>query len=70
VTIKTEFASVEENDGSIRKAIERRAYELYERDGFKEGSDQEAAVPMQAHPARFGQRRYPRRRKRCLKNIR
>jgi HSP20 family molecular chaperone IbpA len=39
--VKTEFASVEENDGSIRKAIERRAYELYERDGSKDGSDQE-----------------------------
>jgi hypothetical protein len=31
---------VEENDGLIRKAIERRAYELYEL-GFKDGSDQE-----------------------------
>ena len=41
MTVKTEFASVEENDGSIRKAIERRAYALYERDGFKDGSDQE-----------------------------
>ena len=41
MTIKTEFASVEENDGLIRKAIERRAYELYELDGFKNGSDQE-----------------------------
>jgi HSP20 family molecular chaperone IbpA len=41
VIVKTEFASVEENDGSIRKAIERRAYALYERDGFKDGSDQE-----------------------------
>jgi hypothetical protein len=41
VTVKTEFASVEENDGEIRKAIERRAYELYERDGSKDGSDQE-----------------------------
>jgi hypothetical protein len=39
--VKTEFASVEENDSSIRKAIERRAYALYERDGFKDGSDQE-----------------------------
>ncbi len=39
--VKTEFASVEENDGLIRKAIERRAYELYEFDGFKDGSDQE-----------------------------
>ena len=38
--VKTEFASVEENDGSIRKAIQRRAYELYEFDGFKDGSDQ------------------------------
>ena len=41
MTIKTEFASVEENDGKIRKAIERRAYALYERDGSKDGSDQE-----------------------------
>src|ERR1700683_698549 len=41
VTVKTEFASVEENDGEIRKAIEQRAYELYEGDGFKDGSDQE-----------------------------
>ena len=39
--VRTEFASVEENDGSIRKAIERRAYELYERDGSKDGSDQQ-----------------------------
>ena len=38
--VKTEFASVEENDGSIRQAIERRAYKLYEHDGFKDGSDQ------------------------------
>jgi hypothetical protein len=41
MTVKTEFASVEENDGLIRKAIKRRAYELYELDGFKDGSDQE-----------------------------
>jgi hypothetical protein len=41
MVVKTEFASVEENDGSIRKAIERRAYELYERDGSKDGSDQQ-----------------------------
>ena len=41
MTVKTEFASVEENDREIRKAIERRAYALYERDGFKDGSDQE-----------------------------
>jgi hypothetical protein len=39
--VRTEFASVEENDGSIRKAIERRAYALYERDGSKDGSDRE-----------------------------
>jgi hypothetical protein len=38
--VKTELESVEENDGSIRKAIERRAHELYELDGFKDGSDQ------------------------------
>jgi DUF2934 family protein len=41
VIVKTEFASVEENDGLIWKALERRAYELYELDGFKDGSDQE-----------------------------
>jgi hypothetical protein len=41
VIVKTEWASVEENDYSIRKAIERRAYKLYELDGFKDGSDQE-----------------------------
>ncbi|HEX4231245.1 MAG TPA: DUF2934 domain-containing protein [Bryobacteraceae bacterium] len=39
--VKAEFASVEENDGLIRKAIERRAYKLYEFDGFKDGSGQE-----------------------------
>ena len=39
--VKTEFESVEENDGSIRQAIEQRAYKLYELDGFKDGSDQE-----------------------------
>ncbi len=39
--VKTELASVEENDDSIRKAIERKAYELYERDGFRDGSDQD-----------------------------
>jgi hypothetical protein len=41
VTVRTEFPSVEENDGEIRKAIERRAYVLYERDGSKDGSDQQ-----------------------------
>ena len=41
MTVKTELVSVEENDDSIRKAIERRAYALYELDGFKDGSDQE-----------------------------
>ena len=39
--VKTEFARVEENDGLMRKATERRAYELYELDGVKDGSDQE-----------------------------
>ena len=38
--VKTEFESLEENDGSIRQAIEQRAYKLYELDGFKDGSDQ------------------------------
>ena len=39
--IKTELASVEENDNAARKAIEQRAYTLYELDGFKNGHDQE-----------------------------
>ena len=38
--VKTEFESVEENDGLIRQAIEQRACKLYELDGFKDGSDQ------------------------------
>ena len=41
MTVKPELVSVKENDDSIRKAIERRAYELYELDCFKDGSDQE-----------------------------
>ena len=39
--IKTELAGVEGNEGEIRKAIEWRAYALYELDGFRDGSDQE-----------------------------
>ena len=39
--VKTELASVEENDNAARKAIEQRAYTLYELDGFKNGHDQE-----------------------------
>jgi hypothetical protein len=38
---KTELASVEEHDNSVRKAIERRAFTLYELDGLKDGHDQE-----------------------------
>jgi hypothetical protein len=38
---KTELASVEEHDDAVRKAIERRAYTLYERDGFIGGRDQQ-----------------------------
>jgi len=41
MTVRTEFTTVGENDDSIRKAIERRAYSLYAHDGFKDGSDQE-----------------------------
>jgi hypothetical protein len=39
--LKTELASVEEHDNSVRKAIERRAFTLYELDGLKDGRDQE-----------------------------
>ena len=39
--LKTELASVEEHDNSVRKAIERRAFTLYELDGLKDGHDQE-----------------------------
>jgi hypothetical protein len=35
--VKTELASVEEHDNAVWKAIERRAYALYELDGFKDG---------------------------------
>ena len=38
---KTEWASLEEHDDAMRNAIERRAYELYEIDGFSDGHDQE-----------------------------
>ena len=38
---KTELASVEEHDNSVRKAIERRAFTLYELDGLKDGHDLE-----------------------------
>jgi hypothetical protein len=38
---KTELARVEEHDNSVRKAIERRAFTLYELDGLKDGHDQE-----------------------------
>jgi hypothetical protein len=39
--VKTELASLEEHDNAVWKAIERRAYALYELDGFKGGHDQE-----------------------------
>ena len=39
--VKMEFVSMEEHDDAAWKAIERRAYTLYERDGFKDGCDQE-----------------------------
>jgi hypothetical protein len=39
--VKTVLASLEENDDASRKAIERRAYTLYERDGFTDGHDHE-----------------------------
>jgi hypothetical protein len=39
--VKTELASVEEHEDAVRKAIERGAYELYERDGFRAGNDQD-----------------------------
>ena len=39
--VKTEWASLEEHDDAMRNAIERRAYELYELDGFADGHDQE-----------------------------
>jgi len=39
--VKTELASVEEHDNAVRKAIERRAYALYELDGFITGHDQD-----------------------------
>jgi hypothetical protein len=40
IEVKTELASVEEHDNAVRKAVERRAYTLYELDGLKEGHDQ------------------------------
>jgi len=53
--VKTELASVEENDNAARKAIEQRAYTLYELDGFKNGHDQEhwfrAELELTAHGA-------------------
>lgn len=39
--VKTEWASLEEHDDAMRHAIERRAYRLYELDGFTAGHDQE-----------------------------
>ena len=39
--VKTESASLEEHADVVRKAIERRAYTLFELDGFKDGHDQE-----------------------------
>jgi hypothetical protein len=39
--VKTELAGPEEHDNAVRKAIERRAYTLYELDGFNDGRDKE-----------------------------
>jgi hypothetical protein len=39
--VKTEWASLEEHEDAMRNAIERRAYGLYELDGFTAGHDQE-----------------------------
>jgi hypothetical protein len=39
--IKTELSTVEEHDIILRKAIEQRAYALYEFDAYKDGNDQE-----------------------------
>jgi hypothetical protein len=39
--VKTEWASLEEHDDAMRNVIERRAYELYELDGFVDGHDRE-----------------------------
>jgi len=39
--VKTELASLEQHDNAMWKAIERRAYMLYELDGLVDGRDQE-----------------------------
>src|ERR1700689_5517091 len=39
--VRTELASVEEHNTGVWKAIERRAYKLYELEDFKDGCDQE-----------------------------
>ena len=39
--VKTELASLEEHHNALHKAIERRAYTLYDLDGCKDGNDQE-----------------------------
>jgi HSP20 family molecular chaperone IbpA len=39
IEVKTESSSVEEHNTAVRKAIERRAYALYEDDHFKDGND-------------------------------
>ena len=39
--VKTEWASLEQHDDAMRNAIERRAYELYQLDGFVDRHDQE-----------------------------
>jgi hypothetical protein len=38
--VRTELSSVEEHNNILRKAIERRAYSLYELDHCKDGNDQ------------------------------
>ena len=53
--VKTELASLEEHDNAVWKAVERRAYALYELDGFTDGHDQEhwlrAEAELTAHGA-------------------
>ncbi len=39
--VNMELASVEQHDNEVHKAVARRAYTLYERDGLTDGHDQE-----------------------------
>jgi hypothetical protein len=39
--VKTEISTVEEHNSALRKAIERRAYALYQPDGLRHGHDDE-----------------------------